>query len=113
MTYPQRNLLAIGLASMIVLIILALAFVVLDAHSQPRITPKVVCERNGAGWVYIPATNQCYGPGTHAPEPASEPLCRSHSRNLENHKRTVSEWMPCREITKCRKPCWIERERVK
>jgi hypothetical protein len=82
-------------------------------HSQTRITPKVVCERNGAGWVYVPATNQCYGPGTHAPEPASEPLCRSHSRNLENHKRTVSEWMPCREITKCRKPCWIEREKVK
>ena len=96
-----------------ILIGFALFFLCTPAQPQTRITPKVVCERNGgpaAGWVYVPATNQCYGPGTHAPEPAPEPLCRSHSRR--DGKRTVSEWMPCREITKCKKPCWIEKEKA-
>ena len=95
-----------------ILIGFALFFLCTPAQPQPRITPKVVCERNGgpaAGWVYVPATNQCYGPGTHAPEPAPEPQCRYHNR--VDRKWVVSDKMPCKEITKCRKPCWIEREK--
>jgi hypothetical protein len=128
MTYPRNDRLSITLALAAIAEILigfALFFLCTPAQPQPRITPKVVCERNGgpaAGWVYVPATNQCYGPGTHAlfplPDtvaptnaPAPEPLCRFHTRR--DGKRTVSEWMPCKQITKCRKPCWIEREKVK
>jgi len=114
MTYPRNDRLSITLAVAAIAEILigfALIFVFAPAHSQPRITPKIVCERNGAGWVYVPATNQCYGPGTHAPEPAPEPQCRYHNR--VDRKWVVSDKMPCKEITKCRKPCWIEKAGVK
>ena len=78
-------------------------------------TPEEVCRRNSLtekGWEYIAETNTCLGPSTlyHAPV-SPEPLCRFHTRR--DGKRAVSEWMPCKQITKCRKPCWIEKAGVK